>query len=707
MLHLKTFAAMAITLSLTMQAKAQIPPVAKKVPYQHTAHGDIRTDDYQWLNGYFYKTADTTDVVNYLTEENNYTKAVLAPTEALQKSLFAEIKGRIKQDDQSPPYYQNGYWYYSRTGQGQEYAVSCRKKGTLTAPEEILIDGNKMAEGKNYFSLGDISISPNNQLMAYSTDYVSRRQYTIQIKNLITGKTYSEKIENTGGSITWAEDNSTIFYVANDPVTLLSEKIYRHTIGTTQSKDVLVYHEKDKSNYIGINKGFANKYIYIYSGNTLNNEILFIDAKKPTNTFKTFAARMPNVLYNVDEHDNQFYITTNKDAVNFKLMACPLNKTSVANWKEIIPHRTDTYLEGIIAFKNYLIIQERKNALKQFKVINLVTKKENYIDFGEKAYSANFNTNAEYTNTYLRYSYTSLTTPASIIDYDLKTATKKIIKETQVIGSFNKADYITNRVYATAADGTQIPISLVHHKNTPINGTAPLWVYAYGSYGNSTDATFSIARLSLLNRGFVYAIAHVRGGADMGRQWYEDGKMFKKINTFTDFNTCTEFLVNNNYGNAQSVYASGGSAGGLLMGAIANLKPNLYKGIIAAVPFVDVVTTMSDANIPLTTNEYDEWGNPANKESYFYMKSYSPYDNISNQTYPNLLVTTGLHDSQVQYFEPAKWVAKLRTMPANKNLVLLKTNMEAGHGGASGRFKALEDVALQYAFVFMLQGITK
>jgi oligopeptidase B len=696
-------------LFMTTVAKTQhaVPPVAKKVPFEHKAHGDVRKDDYQWMNGYFYKTADTNDVVNYLTEENKYTKAILQPTEQLQKDLFNELKGRIKQDDQSPPYFQNGYWYYTKVSQGQEYGVSCRKKRELTAPEEVLIDGNKMAEGKTYFSLGDINMSLNNKIMAYTVDYVSRRQYTAYFKNIETGEIYKDAISNMDGSIVWAADNKTVFYVAKDTVSLLGNKIYRHVLGTNTKDDVLVYEEKDNTNYIGISNSFTNKFIFIYSRSTTSNEILYIDAARPNDAFAVFAKRMPNVRYSIDEHENGFYITTNKEAINFKLMTCPLNATESNNWKEYIAHRKDVFLEGIVCLKDFLVIQERKNALKNFRIINLTTKKESYIDFGEKAYAANFNVNAEYTNTYLRYSYNSMTTPASIIDYDLLTGKKTIVKQNEVVGTFKKENYVTNRLYAKAKDGTEIPISVVYKKGTKLDGTAPLWMNAYGSYGSSTDANFSSNRLSLLDRGFVYAIAHIRGGSDMGRQWYEDGKMFKKMNTFTDFNACTEYLVQKKYGHPKKVYASGGSAGGLLMGAIVNLQPELYKGIMAAVPFVDVVTTMSDANIPLTTNEYDEWGNPANKDSYFYMKSYSPYDNVTNKTYPNLLVTTGLHDSQVQYFEPAKWVARLRTMTKNKNLVLLKTNMDAGHGGASGRFKALEDVALQYAFVFMLEGITK
>jgi oligopeptidase B len=615
------------------------------------------------------------------------------------------MKGRIKEKDESVPVYSNGYWYYTRSEEGQQYFKYCRKKGTLEASEEILLDVDKMAEGHPYYSAVGFNISPDNKLLAYGVDTVSRRQYTIYIKNLETGENFKDVIYPASGGSEWGNDNKTLFYTATNPKTLLSEKIKRHTLGSDAKKDVVVYTEKDKSNYIGVGKTKSEKYIIIASSATMSSEYRILDADKPEGSFEIFQPRMKDVLYDIDHQDDKFLIVTNKDALNFRLMETPLTKTGVENWKEVIPNRKDVLLEGIDVFKDFLVITERKNGLLQLRIRDLVSKGEHYVDFGEPAYTAYTGSNPEYDTKTLRYVYTSLTTPNSVYDYSMDSKAKELKKRQEVIGGYNPEEYVTERMYATSRDGIKVPISLVYKKGTEKSAETPLLLYAYGSYGNSIDAGFSSTRLSLLNRGFIYAIAHVRGGQEMGRQWYEDGKLFKKKNTFFDFIDCAEYLVKEKYTSPAHLFAEGGSAGGLLMGAISNLRPDLWRGIIADVPFVDVVTTMLDESIPLTTNEFDEWGNPKNKESYTYMKSYSPYDNVEKKDYPNMLVTTGLHDSQVQYFEPAKWVARLRTHKTDKNVLLLKTNMEAGHGGASGRFEYLKEVALQFAFMFALEGI--
>ncbi len=679
-------------------------PIAEKVNKELTAHGDTRIDEYYWMNAFFTKEADSTKVVDYLKAENAYLDTMMAGTKKFQEELFTELKGRIKEKDESVPVLSNGYYYYRRTEEGKQYYKYCRKKGSLDAAEEILLDADKLAEGSDYFSAGGFSISPDNKLMAFGIDKVSRLQYTIYVKNLETGELLSDEIKNAEASTVWGNDNKTIFYVSKNPVTLLSEKIMRHKLGTTG--DPVVYEEKDKSNYIGVFKTKSDKYIAIYSTATMSSEYRILDADTPDASFKVFQPRMKDVLYSIDHWGDKFLIITNKDAKNFKLVETPVAKTQVENWKDVIAHRDDVLLEGLDVFKDYWVISERKNGLMQIRVRETTGGKEHYLDFGEPAYDASPTSNAEFNSSTLRYGYTSLTTPASVYDYNMATKEKKLMKEQEVLGGFNKSDYVTERIYASATDGVKVPISIVYKKGTKKDGTAPLLLYAYGSYGSSTDASFSSSRLSLLNRGFVYAIAHIRGGQEMGRLWYEDGKMLKKKNTFTDFIDCGNFLINEKYTSKGHLYAMGGSAGGLLMGAIVNLAPDLWNGVIASVPFVDVVTTMSDPTIPLTTNEYDEWGNPANKDAYFYMKSYSPYDNVEKKNYPNMLVTTGLHDSQVQYFEPAKWVARLRAMKTDNNLLLFKTTMAAGHGGASGRFDYLKDVALQYAFILALEGIT-
>ena len=681
-------------------------PVAEIIPHQRTVHGDTVVDNYYWMIDYFKKGPDSTKVVNYLKAENAYLDMMMKSTDKLQADLFKEMKGRIKEKDESVPVFKNGYFYYSRTEDGQQYYKYCRKKGSLTAPEEILLDVDQLAKGHAYYSATGFSISPDNKLLAFGVDQVSRRQYTINIKNLETGEILKDAIPNTEGGVAWANDNKTFFYTSKNPVTLLSEKIKKHVLGTDAKADAVVYNEQDNTNYIGVGKSKNGRFIFIVSQGTLTAEYKMIDADHPETPFKVFAARSKDVLYDVMPVDDKFLILTNWNAKNFRLMECPLDKTAKENWKEVIPHRADVLLEGADEFKDYTVLTERKNGLTELRVL----KKDGsdyYIKFDEPVYDAGVGSNPEYNSTTLRYNYTSLTTPNSVYDYNLIKKDQKLMKQQEVVGGYNPKDYVTERVFATAKDGTNVPVALVYKKGFEKNGNSPLLLYGYGSYGSNSDVYFSSPRLSLLNRGFVFAIANIRGGQEMGRQWYEDGKLMKKKNTFTDFIAAGEYLIEQKYTSKGHLYAHGGSAGGLLMGAVVNLAPDLWNGVIADVPFVDVINTMLDESIPLTTNEFDEWGNPKQKAAYDYMKSYSPYENVEKKAYPNILVTTGLHDSQVQYFEPAKWVAKLRATKTDKNVLLLKTNMEFGHGGASGRFDYLKDVSLRWAFLFALEGIEK
>lgn len=683
------------------------PPIAEKQNHERNIHGDKVNDPYYWMIDYFKKGKDSTKVVNYLTEENNYLNTMMKDTDAFREKLFQEMKGRIKEKDESVPVFRNGYYYYSKTEEGKQYFKYCRKKGDLNAKEEVLADVDELAKGYKYYAASGFSISPDNFKMIYGVDDVSRRQYKLYLKDLKTGKTTDLGIKNTSGYAVWANDNKTIFYTSKNAETLLSEKINRHSLGTDVSKDVTVYEEKDKTNYISVNKSKNQKYIMIYSGATTSSETRLLDANKPNEEFFVFQPRMKDVLYDVTPLEDKFLITTNKDALNFKVMETPLTNTGVKNWKDFIPHRKDVLMEGISEFKNYLVFSERQNGLSQLVIYDRKSGKKEFLKFDEATYTVYPSGNPEYNTDNFRFGYTSMITPSSQYEQDLKTGKRTLLKQTEVVGGYNKDNYLTERLFATAKDGTKIPVSIVYKKGFEKNGKNPLLLYAYGSYGSSMDATFSSGRLSLLNRGFAYAIAHIRGGQEMGRQWYEDGKMMKKINTFTDFIDVGDYLVKNNYTSPKHLYAQGGSAGGLLMGAIINLKPELWNGIVSQVPFVDVVNTMLDESIPLTTNEYDEWGNPNEKDAYYYMKSYSPYENIEAKNYPNMLVTTGLHDSQVQYFEPAKWVAKLRDMKTDKNVLLLKTDMDYGHGGASGRFDYLKDVSMVYAFLLKLEGNIK
>lgn len=666
--------------------------------------GDERIDNYFWLND-----RENPEVIDYLNKENAYYKKMTAHTKAFQKELFEEMKARIKEDDESVPYLYNGYYYITRFETGKNYPIYSRKKGSLSAKEEIMFDCNKMAKGHSYFQLGGLSISPDNKLAIFSIDIVGRRIYNIQVKNLETGDILSDKIEKVSGNAVWANDNQTIFYSSQDEVTLRSDKIFKHKLGTKQDEDVLVYFEKDETFNVEVAKSKSRKYLAIESGSTLTTEYQILEADNPDGKFRIFQKRVRGLEYSINHYGDSFYIMTNADkATNFKLMKTLETATSKENWTEVVPHRDDVLLEDIEIFKDFLVIEERTNGLNKIRIMPCSGTGEYYLPFDSETYTAYTSTNVDFDTDILRYSYQSMTTPSSVIDFNMKTKTKEIKKEQQVLGGkFDKKNYTEERIWATAKDGTKIPISMVYRKGLHKDGKNPLLLYAYGSYGHSMDATFSSTRLTLLDRGFIFAIAHIRGGEDLGRQWYEDGKLLKKKNTFTDFIDCSKHIIEQKYTSPEHLYAEGGSAGGLLMGAIVNLAPELYHGIIAQVPFVDVMTTMLDESIPLTTGEYDEWGNPNVKKYYNYMRSYSPYDNVKKQSYPNMYVSTGLHDSQVQYWEPAKWVAKLRHLKTDNSVLFLDTNMAAGHGGASGRFEAIKELAKEYNFLLDLEKIEK
>ena len=675
------------------------PPDAEKKPKELTIHGDTRIDNYYWLN-----QRDNPDVIEYLKAENEYTEAVLKPTEDLQKKLFEEMKGRIKEDDSSVPYKKNGYYYYRRYEEGKEYPIYCRKKGSLEAEEEVMLDVNDMAKGHDFYRVVGLSVSPDNSMLAYGVDTVSRRKYTIHIKELETGATYEDAIPVTTGNAVWASDNKTLFYTKKQEETLRAYKIFRHKLGTSFSDDREIYHESNETFDTYVSKSKSEEYIMIGSHSTMADEYRYLSASDPDGEFSVIQPRERGVEYSVSHFDDSFYIVTNWKAKNFRLMKTQVGQDNKENWEEVIPHREDVFLEGIEVFKNYLVVDERTEGLTRLRVINWENNEEHYINFEEEAYSASIGVNPDLDSKILRYEYSSLTPPRSTYDYNMETKEKELKKREEVLGDFNPDDYQTLRLWAEADDGEQIPMSVVYRKGIELDGSNPALLYGYGSYGYTRDASFNSNRLSLLDRGFVYAIAHIRGSQYLGREWYEEGKLLNKKNTFTDFNDCAEHLIKKGYTSPEYLYAMGGSAGGLLMGAIVNMQPELYNGVVAAVPFVDIVTTMLDESIPLTTSEFDEWGNPKEEKYYEYMLSYSPYDNVKEQAYPHMLVTTGLHDSQVQYWEPAKWVAKLRDKKTDDNLLILHTNMEAGHGGASGRYEALRETARNYTFFLYLEG---
>ncbi len=678
------------------------PPKAEKIEKHLEKHGDVRIDNYYWLN-----QRENEEVIDYLERENDYYDKMTAHTQKFQENLFEEMKSRIKEDDESVPYKYNGYYYITRFEKGKDYPIYTRKKDSLEAEEEILFNVNEMAEGHSYFQLSGLNVSPDNTKVSFGIDTVSRRKYTLYIKDLLTGEILEENIPLTTGGSTWANDNQTLFYTKKDEVTLRSDKIYRHRLGTSSEEDELIYTEEDETFGTYIYKTKSKKYLVIGSYSTLTSEFRVLNADTPFEEFKVFQPRERGLEYSISHYKDSWYVLTNKDkATNFKLMKTSEDATTQDNWEEMIPHREDVLLEDIDIFKDYLVVSERKNGLNEIKISRWDGTNEYYLPFDNETYTAYVSVNPEFDSQILRYGYNSLTTPSSVIDFNMETKEQTVLKETEVLGGkFDKNNYDSKRIWATAEDGTKIPVTMVFRKDTKINENTPLLLYAYGSYGSTIDPYFSTVRLSLLDRGFIYATAHVRGGEYLGRGWYEEGKLLHKKNTFTDFIDVSKYLIQEKYTSADHLYAYGGSAGGLLMGAIANMAPELYNGVVAAVPFVDVTTTMLDDTIPLTTGEYDEWGNPNEKEYYDYINSYSPYDNVEAKDYPNMLVTTGLHDSQVQYWEPAKWVAKLRDMKTDDNLLLLHINMEAGHGGASGRFNALKKHARTYAFLLDLEGI--
>ncbi len=688
-------------------------PVAKQIAEKLTIHNDTRIDNYFWMRlsdeqkNAETPDAQTQDVLDYLNAENEYLNNAMAHTKAFQTKLYDEIVARIKKDDQSVPVNDNGYSYYTRYEKGADYALFCRKKLEDSAKEEIMLNVPEMAKGHSYYGVGGKSVSPDNTMIAYGIDTVSRRQYTLYFKSLETGELLNDKLRNTGGSATWANDGKTIFYTIKDPQTLRQNKIVKHIIGTEQSEDVVVYEETDDTYRCGVFKTKSDAYLMIASFQTLSTEFRYLDANTPDGEWKVVQPREKDLEYNVDHFEDHFYIRTNLNAKNFKLVKTPITKTEKENWVDVIPHREDVYFQGVDLFKKFLVAEERKEGLRTIRVMQW-NGGDYYIEFNDPAYFATTTSNLDFDTNMLRYRYSSLTTPNSTFEYNMDTKEQVLLKQTEVLdANFLPDNYISERLFASAKDGTKVPISLVYKKGMKKNGKNPMLLYSYGSYGNSTEPTFTSTRLSLLDRGFIYAIAHIRGGQEMGRDWYENGKLLKKRNTFTDFIDAGKFLVDQGYTNSDHLYAYGGSAGGLLMGAVLNMEPTLWNGVIAAVPFVDVVSTMLDETIPLTTFEFDEWGNPKNKEYYDYMKSYSPYDNVEAKEYPNTLITTGYWDSQVQYWEPAKWIAKLRELKTDDNLLMMDCNMETGHGGASGRFERYKRMALTYAFMFDLEGITE
>jgi oligopeptidase B len=677
-------------------------PIAQKIPKNLEIHNDSRIDNYYWLND-----RENEEVIDYLERENDYYGKMTAHTKDFQADLFEEMKSRIKEDDQSVPYKLRGYYYITRYEKGKDYPIYTRKKESLEAAEEILLDVNEMAAGHSYYNLNGLNISENNKLISFGVDTVSRRKYTIYVKDLETGEILEENIPLTTGSAVWANDNKTMFYTRKDEQTLRSNQIFKHVLGTDQTEDKLIYTEEDETFGTYVYKTKSKEYLIVGSYSTLTSEFRYLKANEPNKEFKIFQPRERGLEYSISHYDDSFYVLTNMGgATNFRLMKTSEKNTEKEHWVDMLPHREDVLIEDIDIFKNYLVVSERTNGLNEIRIIRWDKKEDYYLPFDNETYTAGTGGNPEFDTQILRYGYNSLTTPSSTLDFNMETREKTVVKESEVLGGyFDKNNYESKRVWATSEDGVKIPISMVYRKGIVLDGTNPLLLYAYGSYGATIDPYFSSVRLSLLDRGFIYAIAHIRGSEYLGRDWYETGKLLKKKNTFTDFIDASKYLISENYTSKNHLYASGGSAGGLLMGAIANMAPELYNGVIAAVPFVDVVTTMLDDTIPLTTGEYDEWGNPNDPEYYEYLKSYSPYDNVTEKEYPNMLVTTGLHDSQVQYWEPAKWVAKLRELKKGNSILLLQINMETGHGGASGRFEALKEVAMDYSFLFDLEGI--
>jgi oligopeptidase B len=673
------------------------PPVARIVPRQLTLHGDTWTDDYFWL-----RDRKDPETIRYLEAENAYTQAVMKPTEALQAKLYTEMLGRIKQTDLSVPVKRDGFYYYLRTEEGKSYGTYCRKKGSLDAPEEILLDGNAEAQGKKYFRVGDFAVSPNHQLLAYSTDESGDEEYTVRIKNLDTGQLLPDEIKNAYYSLEWADDNATFFYTMLDPAKR-PHQVLRHRLGRAQ--DDLVYHEPDERFTVELSKTSSRAYILISIASSLTSEIRYLRTAQPDGDFAVVLERVHEVEYDLTHRGDSFFIRTNAGAKTFRLVEAPVHDPSRNNWKETIAAQAEVTLEDVLAFENYLVTEERERGLNKLRIHSFLTGEEHFVDFPDPVYTAAVGGNAEYSTATLRLTYTSLIVPNSVFDYDMETRERELKKQQEVVGGYEASNYVTERIFAEAPDGVEIPISLVYRKGLAQDGKAPLLLYGYGAYGLSSDPRFSSDRLSLLDRGMAYAIAHVRGGGDLGKPWHEAGRLLTKKKTFADFIACAEFLIQRNYTSADRLAIEGRSAGGLLMGAVTNMRPDLFAVVLAGVPFVDVLNTMLDASLPLTIGEYEEWGNPQEKPFYDYMRSYSPYDNVESKPYPTLLITAGLNDPRVSYWEPAKWAAKLRALKEDHHVLLLKINMGSGHFGASGRYEYLKETAFNYAFLLSALGI--
>ncbi len=675
------------------------PPVAKMIPKDVSIHEDRRIDNYFWL-----RERNNPEVLDYLRSENAYTETVMKHTEDLQTKLYEEMKGRIKETDLTVPVKIDDYYYYSRTEEGKQYSISCRKHKSLDANEEILLDQNELAEGYDYFQLGAFQISPNHQLLAYSVDTTGSEQYTLCVKDLSTDSLLPDKISNTYYSVEWANDNQTLFYNILDEAKR-PYKVFRHTLGTDPGEDVLVYHEEDERFFLDIKKSKSKKYLFFVLESQVTSEVRYLDANNPTGRFEVIHPREHEHEYSVYHQGDRFLILTNDQAKNFRLMEAPITGPSRDNWKEFIPHREEVKLEYLDVFRDYLVVYERVNGLKKIRVMDLTKVTDYHLDFDEPVYVIYGGFNPDFNSTKLRFTYMSMITPRTVYDYDMVKKTKELKKQKEVLGGYDSSLYQTERIYATASDGKKVPMSILYNKRMEKNGKNPVYLYGYGAYGSTMDPYFSSNRFSLINRGFVFVIAHIRGGGYLGRSWYEDGKLLRKKNSFSDFISCAEHLIAEKYASPEHLVISGGSAGGLLIGAVVNMRPELFKAVVADVPFVDVVNTMLDPTIPLTVIEFEEWGNPADNAYYDYMKTYSPYDNVEAKDYPHLLITAGLNDPRVQYWEPTKWTAKLRAKKTDSNILLLKTNMGAGHGGPSGRYDYLKEIAFEYAFILDVLGM--
>jgi len=682
-------------------AKPLTPPVAKTEPKATVVLGDTLIDNYAWL-----REKSNPEVIKYLEDENAYTEAMMKPTKRLQKKLYKEMLARIKETDESVPVKIDSFYYYTRTVEGNQYPIYCRKKGSLEGAEEILLDQNQLAAGQKYCAIGEFKVSPDHKLLAFAVDFNGSEKHLLVFKDLISGQMLPDTIRDISYGLEWANDNQTVFYSTLDSI-LRPDKLWRHRLGEKPENDALVFHEPDEMFYLGLSKTRSQAYLMVYLGSQITTEVHYLPADQPDGKFRMFSPRQTGVEYALDHHGEKFYILTNENAVNFRLLETSVAQPAKSNWKEKLPHRVNVLLSGIDLFRDHLVVYERENGLEKIRVENLNTGATHYVDFPEPVYTIDGDNNPDFNTGVLRFSYTSLVTPRSVYDYDLESKTRELKKQTEVLGGYHPEQYQSERIFATASDGVKVPISLVYKKGLVKDGSHPLFLYGYGAYGYPSEARFSSIRLSLLDRGFIYAIAHVRGGGEMGRPWYEDGKLLHKMNTFNDFIACADLLVAEKYTATDKLIANGGSAGGLLMGVITNLRPDLFKIIVAEVPFVDLINTMLDKSIPLTAIEWEEWGNPNLEKYYAYMQSYSPYDNVVAKNYPHLLITAGLNDPRVAYWEPAKWTAKLRALKTDDNVLLLKTAMGKGHFSATGRYDYLKEIAFEYAFIFDKLGIKK